>query len=136
MLAKPSDIGFEQDGFELPPLNFIEKTIITESRDNGQLFNDIAISATNFNAELRITRVERLSEAAAIANHSNENFIVWIKQNEEGDEMVRLIPGAVNVQGSDSIEVKEKRLLGFAENEFRVMVRANPSRATEPLCVR
>lgn len=108
--------------FKLPPLNFIEKTIITESRDNGQLFNDIAISATNFNAELRITRVERLSEAAAIANHSNENFIVWIKQNEEGDEIRKLIPGALEVRGSDSLDLKEKRLLGFAENEFRVLV--------------
>lgn len=122
MLNKPHDIGFEMQGYHLPSLNLLERQIITPKRDNGSLFNDAIISATNFNQELRLTKVERLSEAAKIVNDSDENFIIWIKQNEEGEALKKLIPGSVEVKGSDSPEYKEKMLLGFANNEYRVLI--------------
>lgn len=122
MLNKPHDIGFGMDGYHLPKLNLYEKQIVTPKRDNGSLFNDAIISATNFNQELRLTKVERLDEAAKIVNESDENFIIWIKQNEEGELLKKLIPEAVEVSGSDSPEYKEKMLLGFANNEFRVLI--------------
>jgi len=122
MVSNPTDIGFSSDGYSLPPLNMIERQIETGKRDNGSLFNDTAISATNFNQELRLTKVERMSEVASIVNASDENFIIWIKQNEEGDLIRSLIPDAVEVKGSDSPELKESRLLGFARGEFRVLV--------------
>jgi DNA modification methylase len=122
MLNKPADIGFAMDGYNLPTLNLIEKEIKTKKRDNGLLFNDAIISATNFNQELRLTKIERLDEAAKIINESEENFIIWIKQNEEGELLKKLIPEAIEVKGSDSPEYKEKMLLGFANNEFRVLI--------------
>lgn len=122
MLNKPHDIGFEMEGYHLPCLNLLERQIITPKRDNGSLFNDAIISATNFNQELRLTKIERLDEAAKIVNDSDENFIIWIKQNEEGEALKKLIPGAVEVKGSDSPEYKEKMLLGFANNEYRVLI--------------
>lgn len=122
MLTRPSDIGFNADGYNLPSLNYIEKQIVTPNRDNGTLFNDVAISATDFNGELRLTKVERMSEVVDIVNNSDESFIIWVKQNEEGDYLKRLIPDAVEVRGSDSPEYKEKMLLGFANNEFRVLI--------------
>lgn len=123
MLCKPEDIGFEMKGYDLPELNLIEKKIITEKRDDGNLFfNNTAVSATDFNKELRLTKIDRLSEAANIVNNSSESFIIWIKQNEEGEEMRRLIPGSIEVKGSDSIEYKEKMLLGFANGDFRVLI--------------
>lgn len=122
MLNKPSDIGFDDSGYDLPGLNLIEKQIKTAKRDNGKLFNDTVISATNFNQELRLTKVERLDQVADIVNGSTENFIIWIKQNEEGDMLRKLIPDAIEVKGSDSPEYKEKMLLGFGKNEFRVLI--------------
>jgi DNA modification methylase len=122
MLSKPSDLGFSADGYDLPKLNLIEKTIKTQSRDNGMLFNDIAVSATDFNAELRLTKVERMDQVVDIVNNSDENFIIWVKQNEEGDYLRKLIPDAIEVKGSDSPEYKEDKLLGFANNEFRVLI--------------
>jgi len=122
MLSKPSDIGFKAKGYELPSLNLIEKTISTDKRDNGLLFNDTAISATNFNQELRLTKLPRIEQVAELVNNSTENFIIWIKQNEEADLVKKLIPDAVEVRGSDKPEIKENRLLGFANNEFRVLV--------------
>lgn len=122
MLNKPHDIGFDMQGYHLPSLNLLERTIKTPQRNNGQLFNDAIISATNFNQELRITKFERLEEVVNIVNDSEENFIIWIKQNEEGEELRKLIPEAIEVKGSDSPEYKEKMLLGFANNEFRILI--------------
>jgi DNA modification methylase len=122
MLNKPQDICFEMEGYALPSLNLIEKEIKTPKRENGRIFNDAIISATNFNSELRITKVERLDEVAKIVNESDENFIIWIKQNEEGEFLKKLIPDAIEVKGSDSNEWKKSKLIGFANNEFRVLI--------------
>ncbi len=122
MIGNPSDIGFDGSKHILPKLNLIESRIITDKKDNGLLFNDSAISATDFNAELRRTQKQRLDEVAKIVNNSTENFIIWVKQNEEGEELRRLIPDAIEVKGSDKPEIKESRLLGFAKNEFRVLI--------------
>lgn len=122
MLSKPSDIGFNAEGYNLPPLNLIEKQVKTESRDNGMLFNEVAISATNFNQELRVTKIERLSQVIDIVNSSSENFLIWVKQNEEGEYLRKMIPDAVEVKGSDSPEYKEEKLIGFAKNEYRVLI--------------
>ena len=122
MLNKPSDIGFDMPGYALPSLNFIEKQIETEKRDNGQLFNGVAISATNFNQELRLTKVDRLQYAIDIVNGSSEQFIIWIKQNEEGEMLRKMTPGSIEVKGSDSPDFKKKTLLAFANSEFRVLI--------------
>ena len=123
MLNKPQDIGFEMEGYALPKLNIIERQIVTPKRENGQLFNDAIISATNFNAELRLTKKERLNEVVNIINSKpDENFIIWIKQNEEGEMLKKLLPDAIEVKGSDSNEWKKSKLLGFANNEFRILI--------------
>jgi len=123
MLNKPQDIGFELMGYDLPKLNLLENQITTPKRDNGSLFNDAIISATNFNAELRLTKIERLEEVVDIVNEKpDENFIIWIKQNEEGEMLKKLLPEAIEVKGSDSNEWKKEKLLGFANNEFRILI--------------
>ncbi len=122
MLNKPQDIGFEMNGYDLPKLNLIENQIVTSKRNNGSLFNDAIISATNFNQELRLTKIERLDEVVKIINSKpDENFIIWIKQNEEGELLKKLLPESKEVKGNDSNEWKEKTLLGFANNEFRIL---------------
>ena len=123
MLNKPQDIGFTMTGYELPQLNLIEKQIKTPKRDNGSLFNDAIISATNFNQELRLTKEQRLKQVVEIVNNrTDENFIIWIKQNEEGEQLKKMLPDAIEVKGSDSNEWKEKHLLGFGDNKFRILI--------------
>lgn len=123
MLNKPQDIGFDMDGYALPSLNIIEKQIKTPKRDNGSLFNDAIISATNFNAELRSTKELRLKKVVEIVNsRPGENFIIWIKQNEEGELLRKMLPDAIEVKGNDTNEWKEKNLLGFADNKFRILI--------------
>lgn len=122
MASKPSDLGFSDEGYNLPALNVIEKMITTEKKDNGLLFNDVAVSATNFNGELRLTKIPRIKEVVKIVNASTESFIIWIRHNDEGDMLRKLIPDAVEVKGSDTPEYKKSKLLGFGKNEFRVLI--------------
>jgi DNA modification methylase len=121
MLNNPSDIGFPMAGYDLPPLELIDHQIITPSK-GIDLFNAESVSATDFNAELRRTMNERLEKAADIANNTEGQIIVWIKQNDEGERLRKMIPGSVEVSGSDDPEIKKKNLLGFAKNEFRVLL--------------
>lgn len=123
MFSTPSDIGFSADGYDLPPLNYIEEQIITPKKNNGKLFNDSAVNATNFNQELRDTMELRLAKVAEIVNSNTDDpFIIWIKQNQEGEMLRKLLPKAIEVKGNDSDEWKENKLLGFAKGEFRVLI--------------
>jgi len=122
MLTNPKDLGFDGKDYVLPELKYIEKTIKTNERDNGELFNNSSVSATEFNKELRLSIVERFDEVANIVNNSKETFIIWVNQNIEEKRALELIPDAVSVNGSEKPEIKEKKLLGFANGDFRVLV--------------
>jgi len=123
MLNNPSDIGFAMDGYNLPKLNIIEKQIITPVKLNGKLYNDTAISATNFNQELRETKKERLDEVIQIVkDNPDEAYIIWVKHNDEGEYLKRHLIDAIEVKGSDSDEWKKDKLLGFANGDFKILI--------------
>lgn len=123
MLTKPSDIGFSDDGYDLPSLNIHESQIETPKRDNGMLFNDVSVNATNFNRELKNTMDLRLSKVKDIVDkRKGESFIIWIKQNEEGKKLKELLPDAIEVKGSDSDDWKQNKLNGFANGDFKILI--------------
>ena len=122
MFAKPADIGFEMKGYDLPPVNYEQIVIVSENRAVGKLFNEGHVNATSFHREVKLTMTDRLKAIADIVNASQESFIIWIEQNAEGDALLNLIPGAVEVRGSDNSKLKKERLLGFANDEFRVLI--------------
>lgn len=123
MFENPADIGFVETGklFKLPELTVTDHLIETKPED-GLLFSTGIVNATNFNMELRKTMNERLGLAAKIARESSGQVLIWIKQNQEGDILGKLIPEAVEVRGSDSDADKEQRLLDFAEGKFRILI--------------
>lgn len=122
MLTNPDDIGFDGSGYVLPKLNIVEEFVETRKQDNGQLFNDMAVSATTFHSALRNSMQERMDAVARLVNGSDEQFIVWIGHDEEGKMLRTMIPDAVEVKGSDQRGYKKDKLLGFARGEFRVLV--------------
>ena len=120
-MSNPADLGFDGSRYILPKLNLLDHQIKVPVTDM-QLFQNVSISATNFNSELRKTMEARMDQVIEIVNSSKDNFIIWIKQNIEGDYLMERLKDAVEVRGSEDPEVKEKKLLGFARNEFRVLV--------------
>lgn len=122
VLRMPSDIGFSSTNYELPALKYFEKMIKTDNKNTGKLFNDESVNATEFNRELRLTAIPRLSEVIKIVNESKESFIIWVNQNTEEEYLLNLIPDAKAVRGNEAPHIKEAKLLGFGNNEFRVLI--------------
>lgn len=123
MLNKPSDIGFSDEGYDLPPLNVVQEIVETPKRDNGMLFNSTAVSATEYHKELRETYQIRLDRVADMVKaRPDENFIIWIGHDEEGKYLRSLLPEAIEVKGSDSRQFKKEMLLGFGDGKFRILI--------------
>ena len=123
MLNKPSDIGYDDEGYDLPPLNVVQEIVETPKRDNGMLFNTTAVSATEYHKELRETYQIRLDRVAEMVNaRPTENFIIWIGHDDEGKYLRSLLPDAIEVKGSDSKQFKKDMLLGFGRGECRVLI--------------
>ena len=124
-ISKPSDIGFADDGYILPPLTenneIISISEISEDWENG-MFRNIETSATGFHAEKRMTLQARCRRTAELANASDEQFVIWTYQNDEADELKRLLPSAVEVRGSDSAKYKEQTAIDFIDGKHRVLI--------------
>ena len=123
MLTNPADIGYPMQGYDLSEVIYKEHQLITKNDfSNGMLFPSLAVSATEFNKELRRTKEQRIAKAIDIANANEEPHIVWVKHNDEGKEVTAGIRGAVEVSGSDKPEEKAQKLLDFVDGKFRVLV--------------
>jgi len=127
MYSHPREIGYDMVGYDLPELEVIEKQVQTEI-PQGMLFSGLAVNATDYNSSLRETEKERIAQTIEIVKsiEKSEPIIIWTKQNEEAkniyNELKSLGYDCRNVQGSDSTEKKESDLLGFAHNEFQILI--------------
>lgn len=122
MIASPADLGYDSSGYNLPALTYHTHEVVTDKRENGMLFNDVAVNASTFNQELRSTMNERISIASKMVTDSNEQWIVWCNLNEESKLLASAIADAVEVTGSMSTDEKEERLIGFASGKYRVLI--------------
>lgn len=120
-MDKPDRLGFCHNGYDLPEINYIEHIIPVEN-NSGKLFNDVAVSATDLNKDLRRSFDDRINLAATIVNGSDKQWIVWGLQNKETNELAKRINDSVNVQGSDKPDAKAYYLNGFAKNNFKCLV--------------
>ncbi|MDL1870631.1 helicase [Deltaproteobacteria bacterium PRO3] len=118
---KPSDLGFDDGRFKLPELIEREHIVGATRPPEGMLFNMPAVTLREQREEKKRTIRERCEKAAALAS-GKDQVLVWCQLNEEGDLLEEIIPGAVQVSGSDSDEAKEERFLGFADGKIRVLV--------------
>jgi hypothetical protein len=118
---RPSDLGYSDDGFILPPLTERE-TIVPCSRPlDGKLFVEAAVSLQEQREERRMTLAPRCEEIARLVDHDRP-ALVWCHLNDEGDLLEKLIPGAVQVSGSQTDEQKEELLTAFTSGQARVLV--------------
>jgi len=125
VITDPSDLGFEDESkrFKLPELKYSEHMIITPKKDNGLLFNDNHVNATDFNCELRETRELRLNKAKSILN-KKDYFIIWINHNEDEKYLSKILVGYDFrvVTGSDSNDKKEKDLIDFSKGLYKILI--------------
>jgi hypothetical protein len=124
-ISKPSDIGYSDEGYILPELTEINEIIpvseVADDWSNG-MFRDIEMSATGFHAEKRRTLRDRCARTARIATTTTEQVMIWTYQNDEADELRRLLPEAVEIRGSDTAERKERAALDFIDGKHRILI--------------
>jgi len=129
-LRRPSDIGGDDTGYDLPGLDVISEVLPVDVVPDGQLFATDLGGVGGRAAVRRATLDARVQRAAdLVAAEPHEPWLLWCGLNDEADELARRIPDAVNVHGSLSPEDKARLLLGFADGDFRVLI-TKPSMAS------
>lgn len=124
-VAKPSDIGFSDEGYNLPPLRMHTETIdVDESEGAGdELFRHSTLSATTMHREMRMTSEARARRVAElVASKPSDQWLVWCNTNDEADKLAAAIPEAIEVRGSDTSMKKEQAVDDFMAGKRRVFI--------------
>lgn len=121
MINKPSDIGFDDTGFILPPMTITEH-VIKSKADFGKMFVEHAGSIQERRQARRGSITERCKLAAQLSNGSSEPWLYWCDLNDESALLSEYVTDSIEVKGADSNESKEERLLGFAHRKYQKLI--------------
>lgn len=119
---KPSDLGYDDDGFTLPAIRYHQHHIAASRPTDGFLLALPASSLSERISARRETVADRVAEVVRLVNTTPGTWVVWCGLNSESTALAAGIPDAIEVTGSDSIESKEQSLAGFADGSYRVII--------------
>lgn len=124
MIKRPSDLGFSDEGYDLPPLH-TRRHIVHNTKQwciDGQesLFAMPAKTMTEVREEQKLTVNERCEKAIDLA--SGKTSVYWCNLNEEGDLLSSMDKDAVQITGSMSIDKKEDLLVAFANGDIERLI--------------
>jgi len=119
-LRKPSDIGYDDDGFVLPKLHIHEHCVDAEPSE-GMLFDVGSKSLAGRRDARKASLNERVEMAAKIANRRGKHLL-WCNLNAESTALTAAVNGAAEVAGSHDRETKVERMLGFSNGKIRALV--------------
>lgn len=120
-LTKPSDLGYSNEGYDLPPLN-VREVIVEAGPLDGELFASDAVTLEDQRAVRRGTMGARVQKVAELTNGNEDQWLVWCGLNDESSALTDAINDATEVTGSDSDDSKEKAMLGFADGSVSRLV--------------
>ncbi|MBU1172972.1 MAG: helicase [Proteobacteria bacterium] len=122
-IRRPSDMGFDDGGFDLPELVENEHEIrVSRKPMEGEMFTFPAIGLKEVRDERRATIKDRCEKVAEKINSHSDYSVVWCNLNDEGDLLEKLIPDAIQVSGKDNDDSKESKLLEFTNKDARVLI--------------
>lgn len=121
-LRKPSDMGFEDDSFNLTPLVEREHIVDTRTMAPGMLFSLPARNLQEEREERRRTIQERCEMAAELVAGTNRPAVIWCHLNDEGKLLEKLIPDGREVAGAHSDDQKEEAYEAFQNGSQRVLI--------------
>lgn len=131
-IRKPSDVGGDDTGYDLPGLEVVSEIVEANIEADGQLFAT-ELGGVSGRADMRRqTLTARVDRAAKLVANNPGPWILWCGLNSEADALSDAIPGAVNVHGALDPDEKAKLLLGFADGDFDILV-TKPSIASQGL---
>ena len=128
-IQRPSDLGYSDDGYALPPIQVNYHMLSANLPDNqidrdGQqkLIKDCAVGLADAAREKRESINVRLEEAKKIIDKSpDDHFILWHDLEAERHEIHKIIPEAKFIFGQQDLEEREKNTIGFSRGDFRIL---------------
>jgi hypothetical protein len=121
-LRKPSDIGYDDTGYILPPLR-IHECIVEGDGDSETLFPELGLKGIGGRQKARRSSLEaRLNAAHNIMSGWGESWIAWCGLNTESEGLARTVPGAIEISGSDSYTEKVSAIQSFIARQSRAMI--------------
>jgi hypothetical protein len=120
-VRRPSDVGFSDEGFDLPALTMNEHVIHASVPREGQLFDTPARTLPEQKEERRRTIKERCEKVAQLVE-KHDSSVMWCHLNPEGDLLKKLVKGAEQISGTDSDERKEELLVAFASGQLSRLI--------------
>ena len=125
----PSDLGFSDDGYDLPELEVryheVESNYEmagTEKDGQGIMFTDSAIGLKAAANEKRDSMIRRIEKSKEIIDQSpDDNFVIWHDLEDERHLIQKTIPDAVSVWGSQDLEQREQRIIDFGDGKYRIL---------------
>ena len=128
-VTKPSDLGYDDTGYDLPPMNITYHMIKVDhatagADDDGQvkLFRDAAIGLRDAAKEKRDSIDARLEKMREIVDADPEShYILWHTLENERHAIKKAIPGAVEVYGSQDLDEREQRVIDFSEGKIKLL---------------
>jgi DNA modification methylase/superfamily II DNA or RNA helicase len=123
-IKQPADLGYKDEGFELPPLTVTSDLVEVDWKPEGQLFASHLKGITERAAVRRDTIDARVAKAAELIKAEPDHaWIAWCGYNDESRLLTQALGGdAVEVEGSQTPEEKARRLLAFQDGEARVLI--------------
>jgi len=122
MMTRPSDLGYDDDGFILPPLNVTPRFVTVDYVPDDQLVFT-GLHGVGDRAKVRESTVEaRLGLLQEIVNGSDEQWIIWTGLQRESTLVTQALPGAVEVRGDNTIEHKVTTFEAFQDGRVRILV--------------
>jgi len=122
MLQKPSDLGYSDEGFILPGLEYISHTIESDGPSNGYLFQPDAKTLSERRSARKESLGDKIKIAADLVNGSDDQWLVWCDMNVESQMLKKAIKDSVEVTGSDNDKHKEDSMLSFAAGDIKALV--------------
>jgi len=121
-IRRPSDIGFNDNGFDIKPYLTKNHIIETDYIPKGMLFSLPAKNLRTQREETKRTIKERCEKVADIISTVTGPSVLWCNRNEEGDLLKKIVPDCVQVSGKDKDEAKEEKFIAFSEGEIRRLI--------------
>lgn len=125
MVKKPSDLGFSDEGYNLPNLIVRDHIVFNKNtfcREDGQmaLFAIPASRLTEVRQEQKLTVKERCEKAIDLAK--DKTSVYWCNLNDESSFLKNNDKEAVEISGSMSIDEKEEKLIAFSNGEIKRLI--------------
>ena len=126
-MTKPSDMGYDNTGYDLPPLKVIyhklqvdHRTAGMENDGQGKMFRDAALSLRDASKEKRDSLHIRIDKMMEIVKHNpDDHFIIWHDLEIERHLIGKALPESVEVYGTQDLDIREQRVIDFSDGKIK-----------------